>query len=79
MGGNFDDMELRDALDDMMWVVRRMTDMPATPVGGKRAKEYEADTQMKKRYVLSLPNTSQANAAMSQKENRVNSKAEEES
>jgi hypothetical protein len=42
MDGRVGDAELRDALDDVIWVVRCMDDVPAMPdqlIGGKRAQE----------------------------------------
>lgn len=64
MDGKVDDAGLDDALDDITWVVRCMADMPTVPsqlIGGKRAQEDGPTASLKKRYVLSLPITSQAN------------------
>lgn len=60
MKGKVDDMGLRNALDDLTWVVRCMADM--TEAQGKRAQE-DSDSSVKKRYVPSFPITFQANRA----------------
>jgi hypothetical protein len=63
MGGEVNDRDLCDALDDLTWVVQCMADMPATSdhlIGGKRAQEDEAEAS-NKWYILSFPIISQAN------------------
>jgi len=64
MDRELEDRGLLDALDDIMWVVRCMADMPVMPsqlIGEKRAREDEPETSMKKRYVRSFLITSHAN------------------
>jgi hypothetical protein len=59
------DLGLHKLLDDITWVMGRMTDMP-TPdqsIGGKHAQEDKLHSSIKKRYTLSFPITSQTNGA----------------
>jgi hypothetical protein len=58
------DMELKEVLDDITWVVRCMADMPVLPdqlIGGKHAQEDEPDSSIKKKSVRSFSISSQAN------------------
>lgn len=60
MDGKIDGTDLRNTVDDLIWVVSCMADMPDQLIGGKHAQDNEPDTSVKKRYVLSFPITSQA-------------------
>jgi hypothetical protein len=58
MGGKLDNAGLREAVDDITWVVGCMADMPATPGQLVGKCTHEPDTSVKKRYILSFSITS---------------------
>ena len=61
--GGVDDEELCDTLDDIIWVLQSMADMPEQLIGEKHALENEPKNSRSKRYVFSFPITLQTDGA----------------
>lgn len=80
--GGVDDLEIREALDDIIWVLRSIADKSALPdqlIGEKHPQEDEPVMSIRKKYVFSFLFILKLIEQLLQEENEKNVREEEKS